>query len=190
MSGYPREAALSSSAAFLLGIGLHFSHDIAAMCLHRDLADAQLAADLFIQHAGDYQCHYFSLSRGKQRITSAELPDLGFLPKDASAVLKGAANGAQEDLVTKWLRQEFDCSRLHSLDRHRNITSTCDENDRHVTPIDSHALLKIETIEVGKANVQYETTWNKNSRTGEELLCRGECPGLLNRPGFTGGSKT
>jgi len=31
----------------------HFSHDLAAVCLHRDLADAELAANLLVQPSGD-----------------------------------------------------------------------------------------------------------------------------------------
>jgi hypothetical protein len=37
--------------------GLHFSHHLASVSLHRDLADAELATDLFIQQAGDDQRH-------------------------------------------------------------------------------------------------------------------------------------
>ena len=39
------------------GVRLHFSHHLASMCLHRDLADAELATDLFIQQAADNQRH-------------------------------------------------------------------------------------------------------------------------------------
>ena len=37
--------------------GVHLLHHPAAMSLHRDLADAEFATDLFVQQAGDYQRH-------------------------------------------------------------------------------------------------------------------------------------
>ena len=33
-------------------VGLHLAHDLAAVRLHRDLADAEFAADLFVQQTG------------------------------------------------------------------------------------------------------------------------------------------
>jgi hypothetical protein len=36
------------------GLGLHFSHHPASMCFHRNLADADIATDLFVQQD---QCH-------------------------------------------------------------------------------------------------------------------------------------
>ena len=38
-------------------VGLHFSHHFASVCLHRDLADAELETNLFIQQAGYDQIH-------------------------------------------------------------------------------------------------------------------------------------
>jgi hypothetical protein len=34
--------------------GLHLSHHLTSVCLYRDLADVELATDLFIQQAGGY----------------------------------------------------------------------------------------------------------------------------------------
>jgi hypothetical protein len=70
------------------------------------------------------------------------------LTKCSAAALDGVPDGAQQHVVAEWLRQELDSSRLHGLDRHRNVAVTRDEDDRHVHPIDSDALLQIETIEV------------------------------------------
>jgi len=39
------------------GGSLHLSHHVASMCLHRYLADAELATHLFVQQAGDHQRH-------------------------------------------------------------------------------------------------------------------------------------
>ena len=47
-------------------IGLHLSHHLTSVCLYlyRDLADVELATDLFIQQAGGYQGHDLPFARG------------------------------------------------------------------------------------------------------------------------------
>src|SRR5450631_3375808 len=65
--------------------GLHLSHHLAAVCFHRDLADAELATDLLIQLAGDYQIHDLSLASGEGGVTVAERPLLRFLSQYALA---------------------------------------------------------------------------------------------------------
>jgi hypothetical protein len=44
------------------GISVHFAHHVATVCLDGDLADSQLAADLFVQSAGYDVRHYLSLA--------------------------------------------------------------------------------------------------------------------------------
>src|ERR1700724_105375 len=52
---------------------------------------------------------------------------------------------------------------------------TSDEDDRHVNPIDSDALLQIETIEARKSNVEYQAARSKDSWARQEFLCGREC---------------
>lgn len=54
--------------------------------------------------------------------------------KGGAASLDGVLDGAQEHVVVEWLRQELDGSSLHGLYRHRNVSVTRDEDDRHVHP--------------------------------------------------------
>ena len=35
------------------GLGFHLAHHLSSMRLHRDLADAEIAADLLVEHARD-----------------------------------------------------------------------------------------------------------------------------------------
>jgi hypothetical protein len=64
---------------------------------------------------------------------------------------------------------------LHS---HRNVPEASDENDRHVDPI-HNASLYIETVEIGKMNVEYEATRSSNTSWASEEFLRGfECLGL------------
>ena len=43
----------------------HLSHHLAPVRLHCNLADIELATDLFIQHAGGYQRHYLPFATGE-----------------------------------------------------------------------------------------------------------------------------
>ena len=44
-------------------LDLHLPHDLAAMGLHRDLADSELRRNLFVQPAGDHQSHDLPFAR-------------------------------------------------------------------------------------------------------------------------------
>jgi hypothetical protein len=56
------------------------------VCLYRGLADVELATDLFIQQAGDYQRHDLPFARGKRRVTVPERPYLRVPSKFSEAV--------------------------------------------------------------------------------------------------------
>src|SRR5580693_6436729 len=66
---------------------LHLSHHLAAVCFHRDLADAELATDPLIQLAGDHQIHDLALASGEGGVTVAERPHVRFLTQYALASL-------------------------------------------------------------------------------------------------------
>jgi hypothetical protein len=44
------------------GISVHLAHHVATVCLDGDLADSQIAANLFVQSAGYDARHYLSLA--------------------------------------------------------------------------------------------------------------------------------
>src|SRR5713226_7965158 len=100
------------------------------------------------------------------------------MPQCSLAALDGVPDRAQQHIITEWLRQELHGTRLHGLNRHRHITVSRDEDDWHVNPFDSDALLEIETVKARKRNVQYQAARNKHAWADKEFLCRGECLGL------------
>ncbi len=103
-------------------------------------------------------------------MTIPQRPCLRLVSKCSLAALDGVPDGAQQHVVAEWLRQELDSSRLHRLDRHRHVAVTRDEDDRHVNPIDSDALLQIETIEVRKSNVKDQAARSQDSWARQEFL--------------------
>ena len=81
------------------------------------------------------------------RVAVAKHPHLRLVTKCGAAALDGVPDCAQQHVVAEWLRQELDRPRLHCPDRHRHVAVPGDEDDRHVDPIGSDALLQIETVE-------------------------------------------
>src|SRR5215468_7602433 len=106
-------------------------------------------------------------------MASSKDTQFGLVSKCDAAALNGLTDGSQQHVIAEWLGQELHCPSLHRLHRGRHVAITCDEDDRHVCPIDE-ALLEIETIEVGKRHVQNQATRTVDARTFEELLRRPE----------------
>src|SRR5262245_23235613 len=59
------------------GTSLHFSHHLAPVRFHGDLADAELAGNLLVQTSGDNQRHDFAFATAKRRVPLSERPYLG-----------------------------------------------------------------------------------------------------------------
>src|SRR5258705_3904010 len=74
--------------------GLHLAHHAAAVCLHRDLADAELGTHLLVQPAADDQPHDLALAQAQRRITLPQRQPLRFVPQRRAAALDGAADRA------------------------------------------------------------------------------------------------
>src|SRR6266404_9531980 len=89
-------------------VRLHLSHHATSVCLHRDLADAELATDLLIQQSGDDQRHDLPFARAEGRVTGPECPYLRLVIEGAMAALDSVPDSAQQRVVAERLRQELD----------------------------------------------------------------------------------
>ena len=54
------------------GICLHLLHDLPSMRFSCDLANAELATNLFVQQAGNYQCHNLPFTGCELHLTFAK----------------------------------------------------------------------------------------------------------------------
>ena len=61
-----------------------------------NLADADLASDLFIRRAGDHQRHDLTFARSERCVTVAERLYLSLVTKRSVATLDGVPDGAQQ----------------------------------------------------------------------------------------------
>jgi hypothetical protein len=64
------------------------------------------------------------------------------------------ADRATQLCFGNWLGQELEGTALHCRDGRRHIAIAGNENDRNVRLVVSDALLKIESVEVGKRNIE------------------------------------
>src|SRR5258707_13886696 len=85
-------------------VSLHLSHHLTSVCLYRDLADVELATDLFVQQAGGYQGHDLPFARRERRVTVPERPYLRLVTKCNPVTFDGLPDGIQKCVVTEWLR--------------------------------------------------------------------------------------
>src|SRR4051812_25553799 len=98
-------------------------------------------------------------------MTVPKIPYRVLLIKDGAAPLDGMLDGAYKHVPHQRLRQELDCSCLHGLDRHRDIAVAGNEDDGQVDPVESDALLQLETIKVRKTHVEYQAARGSNRWT-------------------------
>src|SRR5262245_46280401 len=105
------------------------------MHLHGDLTDSHLASDLLIHETGSDVACSFLFARRKRSVSSLYVDQMLSGLSHCAMALNGRANSVKQHLIAAWLGQEFNCSRLHGLDAHRNVAVTGHENNRQVDPL-------------------------------------------------------
>jgi hypothetical protein len=97
-------------------VSLHLSHHLTSVGLYRDLADVELATDLFIQQAGGYQGHDLPFARRERRVTVPERPYLRLATKCGLAGLdEFRAGGMDQDFWS----DGWPCSEMSSAKSRR-----------------------------------------------------------------------
>src|SRR5215813_8317392 len=99
------------------------------MRLDSDFADAEFAAHLLVQQPGGHQGHHLPLARGEGSVTIPDFFRLRRIAESHAAALERLPDSGQKRIITEWLCEELDCTRLHRLHRHRHITVSGDEDD-------------------------------------------------------------
>src|SRR5512134_2739691 len=88
-------------------VGSHLAHHLAAVRLHRNLADVQFSGDLFVQQSGDDQSHDLALPGAEALLAVAEDSHLRLMIEGGAAALDGARNGVHQRIVAEGLGQEL-----------------------------------------------------------------------------------
>src|SRR4030095_9849145 len=82
-------------------IDLHLAHHPASVGLDRDLADSELDCDLFVQQAGDDQCHDLAFAWRERFVTVSKLMQFRFVSTCSAAALDRQADRGQQDLIAE-----------------------------------------------------------------------------------------
>src|SRR5262249_33742407 len=107
----------------------HLSHDLAAMDLHRHLAQFRLRGNLIVSATSDNESQNFSLARRQGIEALLQLGNnLGFLPPDTIA-LDPRLDRIEQFLLAQWLGQEFDGPGFYGSHRHGNVAVPADKYD-------------------------------------------------------------
>src|SRR5439155_22655632 len=101
--------------------GLHLPHHLAAVGLHRDLADAELAADLLVQTARDDECHDLALAPAERGVTLPQRLQFRLTVERAGAALDGTPDGVYQHVILERFPQELCGARLHRAYARRDI---------------------------------------------------------------------
>ena len=74
--------------------------------------------------------------------------------------IQGDPNGIQEILITAWLCEEFDRSRLDRANAHWNVAVAGEKDDRYVNVSGRKLALEIEPTQPWQSDVQHKATGN------------------------------
>jgi hypothetical protein len=64
----------------------------------------------------------------------------------------------EEILMPEWFGKKLKRSRLHGLDRHRNVSVSREKNNRNMYSPSSQFVLKIQAADTGKSHIQNQAT--------------------------------
>src|SRR5262249_4122444 len=160
------------------GRGLHLAHHLAAVGLHRDLTDADVAGNLLVEATLQDLGHYFALAGG-QRLEA--LPQRGqclFTLSPRAITFKAELDRVEQVLIPDWLGQELDRSSLHGLDRHRDVGVRGDEDDRQIDVRRAELALEVETASSGQPYIEHQASRSFRAPGLQEFRYRCECSSL------------
>ncbi len=157
-------------------VGLHFVHHVAAMNLHRVFAGPELRGDLLIEQcrqrpAPSPRARGRSASRSGVRTSAVSRR----LSRNSSVPVERLLNCVEQFLRPERLRQEFNGTRFHRPNCHRDITVSGDEDDWNGHSGFGQRTLTIQTAHARKSDVENQATRAVGAFAVEKLLRRREC---------------
>ena len=132
---------------------LHLPHDVAAVDLERDLADAKLGSRLLVEKAAHDQRQHLTLARRQALETPTELGEVGSLPPHVTILRNSGVNPAQQIVLLERLGQEVDRPSLDRAYRRRYIAMSGDKHDWRVIPLRDLAL-QVQAVDVRKIDIE------------------------------------
>ena len=131
----------------------HLLHDVPAMYLERDLADAQLGRGLFVEKAAHDQRKDLAFPWRQGRKALTQLGQLGSLPPRIAILRDGSIDCPHQVCFLERFGQEVHRARLDRAHGRGNIAMARDENNLRVIPVRGLAL-EVQSVDVRKFHIQ------------------------------------
>src|SRR3954451_9355459 len=128
------------------------------MNFYRDFAYAEIGCDLLVDPPGRDECHDLAFTRRQCFKTTFQLCRSSFLLKPRSMMGMAELNRFKQILLSERLCQELDCSSLHRLHRHWDVTMSGDEDNRQVSFGTCQSALQFESTLAGKPHVEHQAS--------------------------------
>ncbi|HEX9405189.1 MAG TPA: hypothetical protein VF917_12215, partial [Steroidobacteraceae bacterium] len=110
------------------GAGPHLPHDLAAMNLHRHLAQSELGGDLLVRAPDDDKSHDVPLALGQGGVALPQIGDERGVPAPVPIALDRRLNRIEHVLIPEGLGQEVEGAGLHCPNAHPDIPMARDED--------------------------------------------------------------
>src|SRR2546425_1272829 len=150
--------------------GLHLLHHVPTLFLDGGFAGSQLPGDLLVEQTGDGGGHHVPLARSQRVIPATKLGELQPLRARHAIARDRVANGIEQVLLPKRLREKLDCTGLHGSNRHGNVAVPGEEDDRQRRVGVGKRLLQVEAAQSREADVEQEASRSMPSGAAQERL--------------------
>src|SRR5258708_23904468 len=127
-------------------------------------AGSQLPGDLLVEQTGDGGAHHVPLARSQQVIPATKLGELQPLRACHAITIDRVANGVEQVLLAKRLREKLDRTGFHGPDGHGNVAVPGQEDDRQRRVRVGEFLLKVKAAQTREADIKHEASWRMPSR--------------------------
>src|SRR2546425_3982731 len=148
--------------------GLHLLHHVPTLFLDGGFAGSQLPGDLLVEQTGDGGGHHVPLATGQRVIPATKLGELQPLRARHATAVDRVANGIEQVLLPKRLREKLDCTGLHGSNRHGNVAVPGEEDDRQRRVGVGKRLLQVEAAHSREADVEQEASRSMPSGAAQE----------------------
>src|SRR5208282_2215965 len=126
-------------------MGLHLSHQIAAMHFHRTFGDTDVARNLLAEAALRDLNHDLPLAGCQGFETRPERLHAVLMLAAGAISIQAYRDGVEKVLVPERLQEELYRAALHRLHGHRDVAVSRDEDDRELFVGRGQLALKVET---------------------------------------------
>ncbi len=128
-----------------------------------------VAADLFVEAAGDHQVHDFAFAAAEGFVALLQCLHLRLVMQRRMAAPDGLPNGVHQHVARHRLGEKFHRAGLHGLHRGLDIGLAAHENNRHLGTV-QHELLQLEAAHAGELFLDQQTTGRLASRLRQEFF--------------------